>query len=96
MDIEQRRETVPALLVAIVSSRLRRLGIPTPANACEDAELRLYHALCAEDPASAYTRYHETARHYSSRRSPGGDVCSARFTDDNSAAASNGFRKKAK
>ena len=56
------RETLSALLVAMAATRLRRLGLPTPMNPPQAPELRLYRALCAEDPATAYGRYNSLRR----------------------------------
>lgn len=61
-DLVAGRETVPALLVAIAGTRLRRLGLPVPVRAWDDDELRLYRALCDEDPSSAYSRYNSLLR----------------------------------
>jgi hypothetical protein len=61
-DLDSGIETVPALLVTMARSRLRRLGIPVPTRDLPDAELRLYRALCQEDPAAAYGRYNALLR----------------------------------
>lgn len=60
-DCAGKRETVPALLVAIAGARLRRLGLSVPAL-WDDTELRLYRKLRDEDPATAYARYNSLLR----------------------------------
>jgi len=49
-------ETVPALLVASFSSRLRGLGIPVPPHSIPGPELRLY-LLLARTRADAHHHY---------------------------------------
>lgn len=61
-DHAARQETVPALLVAIAGARLRRLGLPVAPCVWEEAELRLYRLLCADDARSAYGRYNSLIR----------------------------------
>ena len=61
-DLAAGRESVPALLVAIAGARLRRLGVSVAPSVWKEAELQLYHALCREDPATAYTRYNSLLR----------------------------------
>jgi hypothetical protein len=61
-DLEAREETVEALLVAIAGHRLREAGLDVPEHAHEDAELRLYRMLSADDPDSAYARYNSLLR----------------------------------
>lgn len=62
VDLEQRRETVESLLVAIGEPRLRRLGFvfggPMPA----DPEHRLYELLAATDSDSAHGRHNALIR----------------------------------
>jgi hypothetical protein len=61
-DLAAGRESVPALLVAIAGARLRRLGVAVAVSGWEEAELRLYRALCREDAATAYARYNSLLR----------------------------------
>ncbi len=56
-DLARGDETVPALLVSIGATRLRRLGVSVPTPALSDAEHRLYLRLAAEDSDSAHSRY---------------------------------------
>ncbi|MBA2670619.1 MAG: hypothetical protein H0U67_09635 [Gemmatimonadetes bacterium] len=60
-DLQQGRETIEALLVAIGRPRLRRLGFDVPAR-YDDPELRLYERLAAEDPDAAHSRYNALVR----------------------------------
>lgn len=60
-DLGAGRDTPPAFAVAVAAARLRRLGIPVP-RSIDDAELKLYHALGALDPPSAYSRYNALLR----------------------------------
>lgn len=55
-------ESPEALLVSIAAKRLRRQGLPVPETVFADAELRLYRALCREDPQGAYGRYNALIR----------------------------------
>ena len=61
-DLRAGRETIAALLVAIGSPRLRRLGVELPAWLPEDAEHRLYELLAKEEPDSAHSRYNALIR----------------------------------
>jgi len=61
-DLAAGRETVPALVVAIAGTRLRRLGVPVPDHRLDHTELRLYRSLCRDDPAGAYGRYQALLR----------------------------------
>ena len=65
-DLRAGRETVPALLVSIASRRLRAAGLPVPEHAISDGELRLYRALCEEEPTGAYSRYNSLLRRLAS------------------------------
>ena len=56
-DLHAGRETVAALLVAIGSPRLRRLGIELPEQLPSGPEHRLYELLAQDDPDSAHSRY---------------------------------------
>lgn len=61
-DLREQRETVPALLVAIGSPRLRRLGIQLPDSLPENPEHRLYELLAKDEPDSAHSRYNALIR----------------------------------
>jgi hypothetical protein len=56
-DLAARRHSVPALLVAGASTRLRRVGLEIPPHEIREAELSLYRALCNESSGGAYARY---------------------------------------
>ena len=60
-DLREGRHTPLALLVASASRRLCALGVPG-ATPIPDAELRLYRALCDEDPTTAFARYQSLRR----------------------------------
>jgi hypothetical protein len=49
-DLADGRETIPALLVASFSTRLRRLGLPVPHHSIPRPELRLYVRLAQTRP----------------------------------------------
>jgi hypothetical protein len=61
-DLREQRETIAALLVAIGSPRLRRLGIELPDTLPEDPEHRLYDLLAKDEPDSAHSRYNALIR----------------------------------
>jgi hypothetical protein len=61
-DLRAGEETVPALLVAIASRRLRSAGLPVPEHSLRDAELHLYRALSRDGPEDAYSRYNALLR----------------------------------
>lgn len=61
-DLQEQRETIPALLVAIGSPRLRRLGIKLPDSLPENPEHRLYEVLAKDDSDSAHSRYNAFIR----------------------------------
>ncbi len=61
-DLREGRETVAALLVAIGSPRLRRLGIELPDQLPQNPEHRLYNLLAQDDPDSAHSRYNAFIR----------------------------------
>jgi hypothetical protein len=61
-DLASGRESVPALLVTIARARLGRLGVSVGPLLWQDTELRLYRALCTEDPTTAYARYNSLLR----------------------------------
>jgi hypothetical protein len=61
-DLRAQRETVAALLVAIGSPRLRRLGIEVPDSLPQNPEHRLYQLLAKDEPDSAHSRYNALIR----------------------------------
>jgi hypothetical protein len=61
-DLREQRETAAALLVAIGSPRLRRLGIELPDSLPENPEHRLYELLAKDEPDSAHSRYNALIR----------------------------------
>ena len=61
-DLRDGRETVAALLVAIGSPRLKRLGLELPDNLPTNPEHRLYDLLSQTDEASAHSRYNAFIR----------------------------------
>ncbi len=61
-DLREQRETIAALLVAIGSPKLRRLGIKLPDLLPEDPEHRLYDLLSKDEPDSAHSRYNALIR----------------------------------
>jgi hypothetical protein len=61
-DLNGGRETIAALLVAIGSPRLRRLGLTLPEQLPQNPEHRLYDVLARDDPDSAHSRYNAFIR----------------------------------
>jgi hypothetical protein len=61
-DLREGRETVEALLVAIGSPRLRRLGLELPEQLPANPEHRLYYLLARDDEDSAHSRYNAYIR----------------------------------
>jgi len=61
-DLHAGRESVAALLVAIGSPRLRRLGLDLPDDLPENPEHRLYDLLAEDDSDSAHSRYNAYLR----------------------------------
>jgi hypothetical protein len=61
-DLHDGRETIAALLVAIGSPRLRRLGFDLPDSLPKDPEHRLYELLSQDGPDSAHSRYNALIR----------------------------------
>ena len=61
-DLQEHRETIAALVVAIGAPRLRRLGIVVPNILQSDPEHRLYDILAQDDPDSAHSRYNALIR----------------------------------
>ena len=61
-DLQERRGTVAALIVAIGAPRLRRLGLDLPPDLPTDPEHRLYAHLAEIDEDSAHSRYNALIR----------------------------------
>jgi hypothetical protein len=61
-DLHEGRETLEALLVAIGSPRLRRLGLELPDQLPPNPERRLYDLLAQADQDSAHSRYNAYIR----------------------------------
>jgi hypothetical protein len=61
-DLRDGRETIAALLVAIGSPRLRRLGLDLPDHLPTNPEHRLYDLLSQSDEDSAHSRYNAFIR----------------------------------
>ncbi len=61
-DLRAGYETTAALLVAIGSPRLRRLGLAFPEKLPQDPEHRLYELLARDDQDSAHSRYNALIR----------------------------------
>jgi hypothetical protein len=61
-DLLAERETIAALLVAIGSPRLRRLGLELPEQLPQNPEHRLYDLLSQDDLDSAHSRYNAFIR----------------------------------
>ena len=61
-DLQDGRETIAALLVAIGAPRLRQLGIELPDQLPGNPEHRLYALLEKDGPDSAHTRYNALIR----------------------------------
>jgi hypothetical protein len=61
-DLQNGRETVEALLVAIGSPRLKRLGFELPDDLPGNPEHRLYDLLAKTDEDSAHSRYNSLLR----------------------------------
>lgn len=60
-ELEQKQETVAALLVSIGAPRLRRLGVLLPATFTEP-EHRLYQLLSKTEGNAAHSRYNALVR----------------------------------
>jgi hypothetical protein len=65
-DLREGHDTIPALVVAIASRRLRELGVPVPEHDITDANLALYRALDREDPRGTHSRYNALVRRLTS------------------------------
>ena len=61
-DLHEGRETIEALLVAIGSPRLRRIGLALPDQLPSNPEHRLYDLLAQDDQDSAHSRYNAYIR----------------------------------
>lgn len=61
-DLNDGRETIAALLVAIGAPRLRRLGLTLPHSLPKLPEHRLYDLLSKDDEDSAHSRYNSLIR----------------------------------
>jgi len=61
-DLQDQRETVAALLVAIGAPKLRRLGLTLPSTLPSNPEHRLYDLLSLDGPDSAHSRYNALIR----------------------------------
>ena len=62
LDLQNHRETIPALLVAIGAPKLRSLGLDVPGSLPANPEHRLYDVLSAADPDSAHSKYNAFIR----------------------------------
>jgi hypothetical protein len=61
-DLQLRRETIPALLVAIGAPKLRSLGLKVPNPLPSNPEHRLYDLLSADEPDAAHSKYNALIR----------------------------------
>jgi hypothetical protein len=61
-DLLEQRETMPALLVAIGTPKLRQLGLDIPDSPFLNPEHRLYHLLAKDESDSAHSRYNALIR----------------------------------
>ena len=61
-DLQCKRETVAALLVAIGAPKLRSLGLEVPEELPSNPEHRLYDLLSATEPDSAHSKYNALIR----------------------------------
>jgi len=61
-DLENQRETIPALLVAIGAPKLRSLGLTLPSSLPSNPEHRLYDLLSLSGPDSAHSKYNALIR----------------------------------
>ena len=61
-DLQQERETIPALLVAIGAPKLRRLGLNLPSKLPSNPEHRLYDLLSLDGANSAHSKYNALIR----------------------------------
>ena len=61
-DLSAGAVTIPALLVSIGATRLRRLGAGVPRSTISTPEHRLYELLASENPLTAHSRYNAYIR----------------------------------
>jgi len=61
-DLAQGLETIPAYLVSIGASRLRRLALPIPQQVLSSPEHRLYEKLRAANPDASHSQYNALIR----------------------------------
>ena len=61
-DLQEGRETITALLVAVGAPRLKRLGINLPDELPDNPEHRLYALLEKDGSDSAHSRYNALIR----------------------------------
>lgn len=62
LDLQNERETIPALLVAIGAPKLRKLGMNLPTILPSNPEHRLYDLLSLNEPDTAHSRYNALIR----------------------------------
>ena len=62
LDLQNQRETVAALLVAIGAPKLRRFGLNLPSTLPANPEHRLYDLLSLDGTDSAHSRYNALIR----------------------------------
>jgi hypothetical protein len=62
LDLQNDRETIPALLVAIGAPKLLRLGLPLPSILPANPEHRLYDLLSVTGSDTAHSRYNGLIR----------------------------------
>ena len=62
LDLQNKRETIPALLVAIGAPKLRSLGLTLPTTLPPDPEHRLYDLLSLSGSDTAHSRYNALIR----------------------------------
>lgn len=62
VDLQNDRETIPALLVAIGAPKLRKLGLNLPTKLPLNPEHRLYDLLSFNESNTAHSRYNALIR----------------------------------
>jgi hypothetical protein len=62
VDLQNERETIPALLVAIGAPKLRSLGLSLPSILPTNPEHRLYDLLSIDGSDTAHSRYNALIR----------------------------------
>jgi hypothetical protein len=62
LDLQNQRETIPALLVAIGAPKLRKLGLNLPSALPSNPEHRLYDLLSLNGTDSAHSKYNALIR----------------------------------